>query len=321
MDDRPLVPVLVGPTAVGKTDVALGFCERVGGEIVAADSRQIYRGLRIGTAAPTAAEAARVPHHLVLFLDPTQSYSAAEFRVDAEAAIADILSRDRVPLIVAGTGFYLQALIEGLTLGAIAADPALRADLEALADREGNEALHRRLADVDPEAAERIHRADRKRLVRALEIHAVTGQSMTELHREQGHTAVPYQFRLFGLRREREALNRRINARAKRMMAEGWLDEVRALPAAGVPADAPAMESLGYRRLVAAERGELPLDKAFELAKQDTRQFAKRQMTWFRRWREISWFTLSDATTTEQATDAMVAWWHDQVQPAGGPDR
>lgn len=284
---RPVL-VLLGPTAVGKTAVAVELCRRLGGEVIAADSRQIYRGLTIGSAAPTAAEIAEAPHHLVEFLAPDVVWSAAEFRDAAEAAIADVLARGRQPIVVAGTGFYVSTLVYGWTLTAQPADPALRARLEA----EPADVLHARLAEVDPETAARLAPADRKRVVRALEVYELTGQPLSQHHRERGTQPVPYRYELHGLRRDRADLNARIDRRVEAMLAAGWLHEVDQLVADGLTGDEPAFEGLGYRRLLAHRRGELSLAEATELIQRDTRRFAKRQMTWFRGMAGVRWHDL-----------------------------
>jgi tRNA dimethylallyltransferase len=309
---RPPVLVLLGPTAVGKTAVAVELGERLDGEVVSADSRQIYRGTEIGSAAPTAEEQARVRHHLVGFLDPRVAYSVAEFRVAAEGAIGDIQARGRTPLVVAGTGLYLRALVEGWSLTGVPADPALRAALEAEADRLGTAHLHERLAEVDPASAARIAPADRKRIIRALEVWRITGQPLSEHLATAGREPVPYDYHLFGLRREREALNQRIEQRVDAMLAAGWLDEVRALLAAGLTGGEPALEGLGYRHLVAALRGELPLDQAVALTKQDTRRFAKRQMTWFRAMPGIDWLD-ADTLSVALAAETVGEGWYKQT--------
>jgi tRNA dimethylallyltransferase len=298
---------LLGPTGVGKTALAVEVCRRLGGEVVSADSRQIYRGLSIGSGAPTAAERSIAPHHLVGFLDPRQGWSVAEFVAAAEAAIADILARGRVPLVVAGTGLYLRALAEGWTLGGVPADAEVRARLES----EPADVLHARLAAVDPISAVRLRPADHKRLVRALEVHAVTGETLSAWLARAGRRPVPYDYALIGLRRARAALYARIDARVEAMLAAGWLDEVRALLDDGLDATAPAMESLGYRRLVAVLRGETTLEVATAVAQatagiqMDTRRFAKRQMTWFRAMGGVNWLE-ADEMSPEAAAEALI---------------
>lgn len=311
MAARPRVLVLLGPTAVGKTAVALALAERLPAEIISADSRQIYAGLTIGSAAPTAAERALVPHHLVGFLDPRTTYSVAEFVAAAEATIADIASRDRLPLLVAGTGLYLRALVTGWTLTGVPRDPVVRARLEAEAVTAGSDALHVRLRGIDPETAARLAPADTKRIVRALEVWEVSGRPLSAHLAVSGTRPVPFDYQLHGLRRPRERLNARIAARLEAMLAAGWLDEVRSLLVAGLAGDEPAFESLGYRALAAVARGELDPDAAQARILIDTRRFAKRQMTWFRALPDVVWHDLDDdeppATTAERIAEAWAA--------------
>lgn len=301
---KPPVPVFLGPTAVGKTEVALALCEQLGGEVIGADSRQVYRGLELGSAAPTAAERRRVPHHLVGFLEPTAQLTAAEFRDLAEAAIADILARGRTPLVVAGTGFYLSTLVYGWSLTGVAADEAVRRRLEQL----GTEALYARLRDVDPAAAGRLAPADRKRVIRALEVFDLTGTTLSEHHRLAGTRPVPYDYHLFGLERGRAELYGRIERRVEDMVARGWPAEVESLQRSGLTGDERALEGLGYRRLLAALRGETTLAEAVALTKQDTRRFAKRQMTWFRKMAEATWIDVSGREAAEVAEDIAARW-------------
>ncbi len=304
-DARPPVAVLLGPTAVGKTAVAIELCRLLGGEVVSADSRQVYRGFEIGSAAPTAAERAAVPHHLVGFLPPEAAFGAAEFREAAEACLADIMSRGRTPVVVAGTGFYLSTLVLGWSLTGVAADQTVRERLAA----ETAEALYERLREVDPEAAARLQPGDKKRLVRALEVYEVSGRTLSEHHRVAGSQPVPYCYRLFGLNRGREELYRRIEARVDQMLAAGWPDEVAALLAAGLSGDELAMEGLGYRHLLAVVRDGAPLADAVALTKQDTRRFAKRQLTWFRRLPVEQWLDLADDEPPAATAARLAAVW------------
>ncbi|MBI2298518.1 MAG: tRNA (adenosine(37)-N6)-dimethylallyltransferase MiaA [Armatimonadetes bacterium] len=301
---RPRVLGLLGPTAVGKTAVAVELCERLPGEVISADSRQIYRGLTIGSSAPTAAELARAAHHLVGFVDPRETYSVARFRDDAEKLIGESAGRGRTPVLTAGTGMYLKALLSGWTLTGVPPDAALRRRLEA----EGAAELHRRLAAVDPAAAERIAETDLKRLVRALEVFEASGRTLTEHLREPAREAA-YDVRLYGLRRPREELYARIDQRVEAMLAAGWPDEVRGLLDAGLTGDEPAMEGLGYRRLAAVVRGETALAEAVPLIQQDTRRFAKRQMTWFRAFADVRWVDLAAAADPIAVAEAILSDW------------
>ncbi len=291
---RPLV--VVGPTASGKSDLAIALARLVGGaEIVALDSMQVYRGMYIGTATPTAAEQAEVPHHLIDLKDPSEEFAVAEFQARAVAAIDDIRSRDAVPVLVGGTGLYVRAVIDDLRIPG--RYPEVRSELEAEPD---TGALHRRLVDLDPIAAGRMEPTNRRRVVRALEVTIGSGRPFSSYGPGLAHyPATP--FVQVGLHWDRDRLDERIAVRYRRQMAGGFLDEVRAL-AAG-PISRTASQALGYKELLAHLRGELTLDEALDLAVARTRRFARRQERWFRRDPRIHWL---DAPTTP--TDALSAW-------------
>ena len=296
----PLV-VIVGPTAAGKTALSIDLAEAAGGEIVSADSRQIYRGMDIGTAKVTAAERARVPHHLLDLVMPDQVLSLAEYQALAYAAIADIRARGRLPFLVGGTGQYVQAVVEGWSIPAVAPHPELRAELEAKASAEGAEALHGWLAALDPAAAARIDYRNIRRVIRALEVCLVTGQPITELQRKN---PPPFDILQIGVTRPRPELYMRIDVRVDQMMAAGLLDEVRRLDAAGYAWELPAMTGLGYRQIGEHLRGEVTLDAAVTHIKQGTRRFVQQQYNWFRLTDPaIRWV---DPGTT-QASDVLAA--------------
>jgi tRNA dimethylallyltransferase len=269
----------VGPTAAGKTALSIDLAEAVGGEIVSADSRQIYRGMDIGTAKVTAAERARVPHHLLDVVMPDQVLSLAEYQALAYAAIADIHARGRLPFLVGGTGQYIRAVIEGWSIPAVPPHPELRAELEAKASAEGAEALHGWLAALDSAAAARIDYRNVRRVIRALEVCLVTGQPITELQRKN---PPPFDLLQIGVTRPRPELYARIDARVDQMMAAGLLDEVRRLDAAGYAWELPAMTGLGYRQIGEYLRAEVSLDEAIARIKQGTRRFVQQQYNWFR---------------------------------------
>jgi tRNA dimethylallyltransferase len=273
------VVVIVGPTAAGKTALSIDLAEAAGGEIVSADSRQIYRGMDIGTAKVTATERARVPHHLLDVVAPDQVLSLAEYQALAYAAIADIQARGRLPFLVGGTGQYIQAVVEGWSIPAVAPHPELRAELEAKASSEGAEALHGWLAALDPAAAARIDYRNVRRVIRALEVCLVTGRPITELQRKN---PPPFDVLQIGVTRPRPELYARIDARVDQMMAVGLLDEVRRLDAAGYAWELPAMTGLGYRQIGEFLRAEVSLDEAIARIKQGTRRFVQQQYNWFR---------------------------------------
>lgn len=273
----PLLHVIAGPTASGKTRLAIELAERLGAEIVNADSQQVYRHFDIGTAKPTEAERARVPHHLISCVEPLEAFSAARFQALADAAIADVTSRGRRVVVVGGTGLYIRILLHGV-VPAPGSDDALRAALERLDD----ETLHRRLAAVDPVTAARLPVKDRVRIIRALEIHTLTGEPAS-VHRERhAFQAARYPFRLWVLDPPREALYAAINARTQAMFDAGLLDETRALVAAGYREAAP-MGAVGYAQALQVLDGTMTEAQAIADVAQKTRHYAKRQWTWFKK--------------------------------------
>lgn len=295
-DQRPLAIALMGPTASGKTALAMDWAERCGGEIVSVDSALVYRGLDIGAAKPDAAMRARVRHHLIDLRDPWQTYSAAEFAADARAALADIAARGRLPILAGGTGLYFQALLEGLA-AMPEADPALRAVITAEAEQHGWPALHAELARVDPAAAARIHATDPQRIQRALEVYRLSGKPISQWQREPGPPRLPFRvLKLVLAPADRGVLHARIEQRFDAMLAEGFLDEVRrlrALPglqAVVSPLDLPAIRAVGYRQAWEHLEGATSAVAFRERAIQATRQLAKRQLTWLRGERDARWF-------------------------------
>jgi tRNA dimethylallyltransferase len=278
---KPQLTIIAGPTASGKTALAVELARRAGGEIVSADSQQVYRFFDVGTAKPSAEELAAVPHHLISVVEPLEPFSAAEYQRRADAAIADIASRGRPVFVVGGTGLYVRILLHGV-VEAPGADPSLRASLEALAAAEGREAVHRKLAEIDPETAAKLPTQDLVRVIRALEIHAQTGVPASQWRREHGFLPDRYPFRLFVLEPPREPLYRSINERTRAMFARGLVEETRELLARGY-ADAAPMRSVGYVQARAVVEGRMTQEEAIHDTAQETRRYAKRQLTWFRK--------------------------------------
>ena len=285
---RPRLVCLVGPTASGKTGLALEIAEAVGAEIVSADSRQIYRDLDVGTAKPTAAERARVPHHCLDLVAPDETFDVARWRTAATAAIAGIHARARPALVVGGTGLYLRVLLHGLC-PAPPRSPRVRALLQAWAAREGAPALHRRLGRIDPVAAARIHAQDAVRIVRALEVSLLSGRRLSDWQAAHGFGERPYDALVLGLAPERSVLLARIAARLVHMVDDGWLDEIGRLLARGYPDDAPVWRTLGYAEMRAVVEGRRHFEDGMDAAVVATRRFAKRQGTWFRREPGVAW--------------------------------
>jgi tRNA dimethylallyltransferase len=264
----------------------LGAARR--GEIVSCDSLQVYRGLDVGSAKPGREELRAVPHHLVDVADPDQPFSAAEYAARARAAIAGIRARGRLPVVAGGAGLYLRALLQGLFVGP-SRDEALRQRLEAISARFGSERLHRLLQRIDPEAAARIRPRDRVRIVRAIEVFRVTGDTLTSRQREGAQPLEGFRVLLLGLNPERGRLREAVARRTREMLERGLVDEVRRLLAAGLSAEARPLQSIGYRQALAVVRGEMTPDEAEQAIVQATMRYAKRQMTWFRHQAEVHW--------------------------------
>lgn len=277
---------IVGPTASGKTDLALATCEAVSGEIVSADSVQIYRGFDIGSGKPTADEAARARHHLIDTHDPLDPIDAAGWAKLAEAAIVDIRARGKVPIVCGGTFFWVRALVLGL-VEAPAADPAIRARHRAIADEKGRAALHEELARVDPVSAQRLHPNDFVRVSRALEVHELSGRTMSDWQASHGFKTSRFEAAMIGLEHDPSALTARIGARVDRWLEQGWLDEVRALLDAGY-AESRAMGSVGYAEVRAHLEGKLSREELRDTIVRSTRVFARRQRTWLNN-ADIEW--------------------------------
>ena len=278
LGSNPLI-VIVGPTAVGKTEISIQLAERLDGEIVSADSRLFYRGMDIGTAKPTPEQRARVPHHLIDVADPDQTWNLAIFQRAATEAIADIRARGKLPLLVGGTGQYVHAVTHAWAPPAAAPHPRLRAELESMAKSRGRDWLHERLAALDPAAAESIDPRNLRRTVRALEVVLTTGRKFSE---QRGQANSPYRLLTIGLTRPRSELYARIDARIDAMFAAGLLDEVRGLLAKGYSPDLPAMSSIGYRECAAVLEGCMTLEQARVQMRRLTRVFVRRQANWFK---------------------------------------
>jgi len=291
--------VLTGPTASGKTALSICLAKKYNCEIICMDSMQIYRGMNIGTAKPTAAEMDGVPHHMLDVADPTEAFSVARYQEMAEECAADILRRGKQPLFVGGTGFYLRALRHPMAMGEVAGDEDIRRELEAQATVEGGkEQLHALLAQVDPETAARLHANDVRRVVRALEVYRLTGTPFSK--QPQMEQEPRFRYRVATLTMERETLYRRIEKRVDMMLDDGLADEVKSLLDQGVPADAQAMKAIGYKEIVPYLRGEWPLEKAVYELKLGTRHYAKRQLTWMRREEDVLWVDALSADAFEQ---------------------
>ncbi len=288
--EKPKLVAIVGPTAAGKSSLALSLAQQFAGEIISSDSVQVYRGLDIGTAKPSPADRRIVPHHLIDILNPDQDYSAALFRRQAGELIRILHKRQKPIFIVGGTGLYLKALTRGLFRGP-AANPGFRAGLNLEADTKGSPFLHLRLQELDPEAAARIHPQDRMRIVRALEVHGQSQRKISEFQKEHRFQETPYEVCKIGLFFEREELYRRVEIRTEIMMERGWVEEVKNLLDQGYLPHLKSLQSLGYKHVVSSLSGKISLEEAARLIKRDTRRYAKRQITWFKADPEITWFS------------------------------
>jgi tRNA dimethylallyltransferase len=302
--NQPPLIVLLGPTAVGKTELSLTLCERFGGEIVSADSRQIYRGMDIGTAKATAAEQARAPHHLIDLRNPDETLTLAEYQALAYQTIDAIHSRGHTPFLVGGTALYIRAVVQGLRIPAAPPDPVLRHELEAVAATGGAAALFERLQQLDPATAAVIDRRNPRRLLRALEIVITTGRSKVEL---EGADPPPYRMFLLGLTRSRAVLYPRIDRRVDQMVAAGLVEETQRLLAAGYGPPLPSVTTLGYREIMAYLAGELTLAQAVAKIKTETHRYVRYQETAFGKLPGVHWFDLDESPSTA-VTNAVAAF-------------
>lgn len=287
-EKKPLI-ILTGPTAVGKTKASIGLAKAIGGEIISADSMQVYRHMDIGSAKITKEEMVDVPHYLIDVLEPEEEFHVVRFQQMAKAAMADIYSRGKIPIIVGGTGFYIQALLYDIDFTENEGDSVYREKLEALAKEKGAAYLHGQLAMVDPKAAEEIHANNIKRVIRALEFYHQTGQKISEHNERERQKESPYQFCYFVLNDRRECLYERIDQRVDQMIRNGLVQEVQALKERGCTKQMVSMQGLGYKEIFSYLEGDCSLEEAVYIIKRDTRHFAKRQLTWFKRERDVIW--------------------------------
>lgn len=305
MDKLPLL-ILTGPTAVGKTNLSISLAKAVNGEIISADSMQVYRRMDIGTAKIRKEEMGGVPHHLIDICEPTEDYNVVRFAKEARRLICEIAERGHVPILVGGTGFYIQAVLYHIDFTETEEDTSYREKLAAFAAEYGAEALHARLAEVDPASAEAIHANNVKRVIRALEFYEQTGTKISEHNEEQHGKESAYNSAYFVLTQDRAVLYDRIEKRIDIMLSEGLVEEVKGLLAEGCKPEAVSMQGLGYKEIVAYLQGECTLEEAIYILKRDTRHFAKRQLTWFKREREVLWFDKGEYENEDAILAAML---------------
>ena len=290
---RPLI-IITGPTAVGKTALSVELAKEIGGEIISADSMQVYRYMDIGSAKVTREEMDGIPHHLIDVLEPTEEFNVVTFQKMAKEALEGIYKRGHIPVIAGGTGFYIQALLYDIDFTETEEDTSYRKVLEEKAAKEGPEVLHEMLRAVDPESAEAIHANNVKRVIRALEFHAQTGEKISEHNEKERGKESPYQFFYYVLNTDRPVLYERIDRRVDVMLAQGLVEEVKKLKEMGCTRELISMQGLGYKEILAYLDGETSLDEAVYILKRDTRHFAKRQLTWFKRERDVRWLNLPE---------------------------
>lgn len=286
--------VITGPTASGKTALSVELAKILDGEIVNADSMQIYKYMDIGTAKPTLSERQGIPHHLIDIVNPDEPFSVARYCECANKVIEDIHLRGKIPVMVGGTGLYVDSLVNNIKFSEIEPDDEYRNEMEHLADEKGNEYIYKMLCDIDPESASKIKVADRKRIIRALEVYHLTGKTIT-WHNEQSRSVPsPYNTTMFAIDIDRELLYDKINRRVDIMIADGLVDEVKNIMDMGIQSDATSMQAIGYKEIVEYLEGHITLDEAIDKIKQGSRRYAKRQLTWFRRNEKIHWISSID---------------------------
>lgn len=300
----PLV-VIVGPTAVGKTAVSIQLAKKVTGEIISGDSMQVYRFMNIGTAKPTEQEKEGIPHYMIDLLDPDEEFSVALFQKKVTGYINDILNRGKMPVLVGGTGLYVRSVIDHYDFSPVGYDSDLRHELSQQAEINGNLFLHKKLQEVDPETAKRLHPNDIRRIIRALEVYKQTGRPISAFQYRDSDLPPKYRLSYFGLTMDRVSLYRRIEQRVDQMVAEGLIEEVRTLLNRGYAPQLTSMQGLGYKEIAGFLQGQYSLDEALELLKRNTRRFAKRQLTWFRRDSRIKWLTVENYYSSSEIANEI----------------
>ena len=288
---NPMI-ILTGPTAVGKTDLSIQLAKAMNGEIISADSMQVYRHMDIGSAKVTPEEMDGVPHHLIDVLEPEEEFNVVVFQKLAKEALTGIYEREHIPIIVGGTGFYIQALLYDIDFTENDGDTTIRRELEKLAQTQGAGCLHQMLQEIDPEAAAAIHQNNVKRVIRAIEFYRQTGKKISLHNEQEREKQSPYQFLYYVLDTDRKTLYERIDRRVDLMMEHGLVDEVKHLADMGCTRDMVSMQGLGYKEILDYLSGEISLEEAVYILKRDTRHFAKRQITWFKRERDVRWLEL-----------------------------
>lgn len=305
MLQKPLI-ILTGPTSVGKTELSIALAKAVNGEILSADSMQVYKQMDIGTAKITQEEMAGVPHYLIDELNPDEEFNVVRFQQFAKKYMQQIYDKNKIPILVGGTGFYIQAVLYDIDFTQNDTDDSYRQELERLLQEQGGDYLYAMLKSTDPESAALIHPNNSKRVIRALEFAKLTGDKISEHNREQRNRTSPYNYCYFVLNKDREKLYKSINQRVDNMLQEGLLEEVKRLAAQGYTRELVSMQGLGYKELLSYLDGECSLEEAIEILKRDTRHFAKRQLTWFRRERDVIWANKDEFTSEDDLLNYLL---------------
>ena len=304
---RQRLIAIAGPTASGKTALSIELSRRISGEVVSCDSMMVYRGMDIGTAKPTRAEMDGIPHHMIDVADPAENYSAARYRDEARAVIADIASRGHMPIMCGGTGLYIDAVTRDMSFARTPADDELRARLEKELNEQGAQSMHDRLSKIDPPTAARLHANDTRRVLRALEIYYSTGAPMSQSAERTGENRELYDLTLIALNMPRARLYDRINRRVDMMCGQGLFEEVAGLIANGLNRECTAMQALGYKEIAQALAGEVSREEAISNLKQRTRNYAKRQLSWLRRDTRVNWLDIDENDTAATLTERAIA--------------
>jgi len=299
--------ILAGPTAIGKTEISIKLAQRLNGEIISADSMQIYKYMDIGSAKISKAEMGGVAHHLIDIIEPTEGFSVAEFKEKAERAIEEITEQNKLSMIVGGTGFYINSLVYNYSFADTNKDEQYRDYLTELAEKQGNEYVHNLLKDIDEESFNKLYPNDLKRVIRALEVYKVSGKPMSEFAAEQDILNIPYNVYYFVLNMDRQKLYSRINSRVDVMMKNGLIHEVIKLKEMGYNADMQSMKGIGYKEILYYLNNEISLDEAIEMIKQGSRNYAKRQLTWFRKDPRINWINKDDFKSDDEIVEYIAA--------------
>lgn len=299
--------IVVGPTAVGKTDTSIELAKKLDGEIISADSMQIYKYMDIGTAKPTIDEIQGITHHLINVIEPNEVFTVANFQKQTKVVIEEIINRNKLPIIAGGTGLYVNSIIYNMDFTRTVSNWTLRNQLQLEANKYGNEYIHNKLREIDPESADRIHKNNIKRVIRAIEIFHESGEKMGDFQKDL-QLDNKYNFVLIGLTRDRHELYDRINKRVDIMIQDGLIEEVAELLNRGYSKDLIAFKGLGYKEIISYLNHDINLDKAIEILKRDTRRYAKRQLTWFKRLENIKWYNLSQYDSKENLINNIIKY-------------